>query len=117
MIHDYERIATATYRCKMCGIKVYTEGPIDDIRLDCPGPSLAQQVAHYAEAVATHIATGAKTRTDDEVARLLGMCQTCEHYDAERSRCRVCGCRLSTASNALTNKLRMTTQHCPRGRW
>ena len=117
MIHEFTEISSGCYQCDICRIKLYTSGDIHDIIVDCPGPSLGQQVAHYAEAVATHIATGSKTRTDDEVLRLLDICQSCEFYDPDHSRCRVCGCRLSTAANALTNKLRMVSQHCPKKKW
>lgn len=78
--------------------------------------TIFKQAAHYAEAVTRHIVTGAETRSDSEVAALLTLCRTCGHYDPS-GRCAVCGCRLSTSANAYANKLRMSTQHCPKGKW
>lgn len=106
--------------CKVCGLKVEAEDPAK-VYAVCPGaprklPSIIRQVAHYAEAVAHHVATGMETRTDEEVINILQICETCDQY-TEDHRCAVCGCNLSTAKNAFSNKLRMKSQHCPRGLW
>ena len=79
-----------------------------------------RQFGHYATAVARHVATGSHTRTDAEVARLLAVCKDCDQYEpiSESSgRCRLCGCRCNKGRSALTNKLRMASEHCPRNRW
>ena len=79
-----------------------------------------KQFGHYAASVARHVATGAHTRTDAEVARLLALCQSCEKYvptSPTSGRCTLCGCRCNAGRNALTNKLRMSTEHCPISRW
>lgn len=84
--------------------------------MNFPTTTIFKQAAHYATAVASHVATGSRTRTDSEVAALLTLCRACPHYDPS-GRCTLCGCRLSTSANAYTNKLRMASQHCPAGKW
>ena len=116
MIHDFEPIDITCYRCKICGIKVYSTSDVRDFLLPCPGPSIVKQVEHYAEAVVTHITTGSKTRTDEEVEELLMICRDCEFYDFGKSKCKVCGCRLNKGG-AWSNKLRMRSQKCPKGNW
>lgn len=82
-----------------------------------PTRTIIQQAVHYGEAVATHVKTGAKTRSDEEVANLLATCQACESYDARHERCTLCGCKCNKSASAFLNKLRMATQHCPRQKW
>jgi hypothetical protein len=71
-------------------------------------------VAHYGKALFMWGAAGFPERSDEEVARLLAICQACEHYT--QGRCRKCGCRVSNAP-ALINKIRMATENCPIGKW
>lgn len=108
---------TQEWVCEICGRRV--QAPRDTVvHADCRrGATFIQMAVNYAKAVATHISTGAKTRTDDEVNALLEICQNCEHYNAEGRYCHVCGCRCTNGSNAFFNKLRMESQHCPRGKW
>lgn len=105
--------------CKVCGLKVEAEDP-SKVYASCPGsprkfPPLLKQVKNYAKAMTKHIATGMETRTDEDVIQLLEICEACENY--KDGRCAVCGCRLSSGSNAFTNKLRMKSQACPKGKW
>lgn len=78
-------------------------------------PPLHKQALHYAQAVTEHVMSGMETRTDEEVINLLQICETCEAY--QDGRCLDCGCRVSSAQSAFTNKLRMKSQKCPRGLW
>ena len=103
--------------CAVCGRIV--QAPKDHvIHAECrPVANFIQRAVNYTKAVAIHISTGAKKRTDEQVNDLLDICQHCEHYNAEGQYCRVCGCRCTGGSNAFFNKLRMESQHCPRGKW
>ena len=80
-------------------------------------PTLAAKVVHYAEAVAGHIAGGCQTRTDGEVSDLLKICEACEHFLPDKGSCGICGCKCNRNASAWTNKLRMKTQKCPKGKW
>jgi hypothetical protein len=77
-------------------------------------PRLPRRILSYAEAVTAWIAAGRPVRTDEEVARLYAeACSPCAPSD----RCPYCGCRVAQDGYALTNKLKMATEHCPRGLW
>lgn len=80
-----------------------------------PGP--VKRAARYSKAVARWIAAGRPTRSQDEIDALLAICQGCEHFNADASACRRCGCNLNNQRSGLTNKLAMATEHCPLGKW
>jgi len=90
------------------------------VRVKCPGkrePSAIEKAANYAKAVTAHFLTGAETRADKEVEELLRICQTCSRFDHTREVCTRCGCVINKHKNALRNKLRMKSQHCPEKLW
>ena len=58
------------------------------------------------------------TRSDAEVAAIFAThCQPCEHYDPAAHTCAVCGCRVRADGAALLNKIKMGTEHRPKGKW
>lgn len=73
-------------------------------------PSLLQKAASFARATIRHVADGAKCVSEDEQARRMSICRGCEHFDAERVKCRKCGCGLSL-------KTRWRTSTCPLNLW
>lgn len=78
----------------------------------------ADKAVRYATAVARWIAAGSPARTDDDVERIYEtLCRPCEYFNPQRQGCKVCGCRLGKSKNALVNKIRMATEHCPRQKW
>lgn len=106
--------------CEVCGRTV--NAPKENIVLaKCKGivsePSLPQKMVNYAKAVTKHIFTGGGTRTDEEVKKLLAICKSCNLFNNERMYCTVCGCKCNANKSAFTNKLRMKSQQCPRGKW
>ncbi|MBR0193341.1 MAG: hypothetical protein IJQ31_14875 [Thermoguttaceae bacterium] len=122
MICKFIHLHGEYYKCEVCGLQIRTLDP-SKIFSSCPGkprqkqpPGLLRKAAHYAEAVTRHVTTGMETRTDEEVINILQICEMCDQY-TEDHRCAVCGCNLSTAKSAFSNKLRMKTEHCPRGLW
>ena len=76
---------------------------------------ILRRFGQYAKAVAKHVTTGMERRTDSEVNTLLTICESCEHYAG--GKCRVCGCRCNRGKIAYLNKLRMASEHCPKGKW
>jgi hypothetical protein len=87
-------------------------------------------VSRYAKAITKWVSAGAPTRTDEEVDEIFEtQCKQCPLYSVDRGRCKSCGCNLSGDeaglksllklfhANALVNKIRMLTEHCPLGRW
>jgi hypothetical protein len=86
-----------------------------DARSPAP-PPLSSQAISYAFAVARWTAGGRPTRTDEEVATILAICQACPHFQPvgkAHGQCLLCGCGCSADASALANKLRMGTEHCP----
>lgn len=70
---------------------------------------------HYTRALARWAAAGFPTRDQADVERILHEC--CELCDAYvDGRCSDCRCRVNEGP-AITNKIRMATEHCPRNRW
>lgn len=103
--------------CTVCGRTV--QAPKENaIHAECRrGATFIQMAVNYTKAVATHIATGAKKRTDEQVDELLAICQQCDNYNAVSESCHICGCKCTHGSNAFSNKLRMQSQHCPLRKW
>ena len=81
-----------------------------------PGfPPLGMQILAYKEALSRWIKAGRPTRSQEEVDRIhKDVCTPCEWYDKEKKRCRGCGCKVTTSALAVTNKLKMATEHCPK---
>lgn len=73
-------------------------------------PSLAQQAWNASKAATGFVASGFKVADKAEQERRLAICHACEFYDAVRSRCRKCGCKVSL-------KARIETSHCPISKW
>lgn len=73
-------------------------------------PPLATQAASLAAAAVRAVASGGKQVTPDERERRLSICRGCEHFDAEATRCRACGCYLNLKS-------RLDAWHCPIEKW
>jgi glycosyltransferase involved in cell wall biosynthesis len=96
-----------------CG-EVY-RSPVGHVRR----PPLAQRIARYGMAVARHVASGMRTRSNDEVARILRTycAKPCRWYDGQTCTHGRCGCRVNGKAGALVNKIRMATQSCPIGLW
>lgn len=109
----------AENRCIHCGYQARRAGT----RRNCTGmtstATALQKVTRYAMAAARWVAAGSPTRTDNEVAALLAICQACPtgRYDAAGVACKRCGCRINQGASGLANKLRMETESCPDGHW
>jgi hypothetical protein len=59
--------------------------------------------------------------TEDVAAWRMSVCLGCEHRDASKEKCKVCGCYLEVKVGCKTNrnpeKLRSEITHCPMGKW
>ena len=79
-------------------------------------PKLTLQAAAYANALKRWQAAGRPTRSQEEVKEIHEKyCAQCDWYD--NGRCRGCGCKVSQGSFAITNKIKMATEHCPKDLW
>ena len=88
-------------------------------------PNILRQVVSLAAARKVWRAAGKPVRSDDERQRIHLICEGCECFDAERDRCRACGCGLSEKSSVsntirrlgLVDAIAMATYSCPAGKW
>jgi len=81
-------------------------------------PSLTRQAENYAVAITKWTAAGCPVRTNVEVKTIFSQhCAKCDWFDSKKKRCKNCGCRVTTSSVAIVNKIKMATEQCPRGLW
>jgi len=81
-------------------------------------PSISRRIVTYAEAVIEWTAAGRPERSEEEVERIFKeKCCPCKSFDPDKNVCRRCGCRVAADGFALRNKIKMATQHCPKGYW
>ncbi len=108
-------------------------GQIETPAPPMPKQSLPRKLKRYAKAIRKWNKAGRPVRTDREVADIyFAHCLVCDHYDAEKGVCRLCGCKvcgregrvfsffgveLPTKAKAMLNKIRMATEHCPNRKW
>jgi hypothetical protein len=103
-----------------------SKGPIVEVKdEDTPDgkgvkdyPPMSLQLWNYKEALQRWWEAGRPTRTDEEVTQILNdFCHKCDWFDKDRKRCKGCGCRVTDGGFAVTNKVRMKTEKCPKGLW
>jgi hypothetical protein len=82
-------------------------------------PAVSLQLWSFKEALIKWNKAGRPTRTQEEVEHIhREFCAVpCEWYDEEAKRCRGCGCKVTTGSIAIFNKVKMATEHCPKDKW
>lgn len=81
-------------------------------------PPMSLQVWLYKEALLKWNRAGRPVRSAEEVESIItNHCSRCDWYDADAKRCKGCGCKVTTSSVAIFNKVKMATEHCPKGVW
>ena len=81
-------------------------------------PPLAARIVSYAEAVARWIAAGRPTRSEEEVKTIYEThCKPCPWREWGTDICRGCGCYVTDHGLAVSNKIKMATEHCPQEGW
>ena len=81
-------------------------------------PGIFRKAMSYAEAVIEWTAAGRPNRSEEEVQRIFHeLCQPCKRFDPTKKICLECGCRVADGGFVLLNKIKMATQHCPKGNW
>lgn len=73
-------------------------------------PSFFRKAANLSKAIVEHAGAGFPTTDRETIDKRWAICRTCEHFDAERTICRVCGCQLQV-------KIDWAEQKCPVGKW
>lgn len=77
-------------------------------------PSLLIRGWNFARAMSRWTLAGMPRRTPEEIADRLAICQACEFL--QNDHCSKCGCAC-VEKNQLINKLALSTETCPEGRW
>jgi hypothetical protein len=81
-------------------------------------PAMSTQMWLYKEALLRWNRAGRPVRSAEEVDNILAThCMKCDWYDTEAKRCKGCGCKVTTSSVAVFNKIKMATEHCPKELW
>lgn len=77
-------------------------------------PPLVIRGWNFAQAIVRWTLAGMPRRTQEEIDNRLAICQSCEFL--ENHHCTKCGCAC-VETNRLINKLALTTEKCPVGKW
>jgi hypothetical protein len=81
-------------------------------------PNIVRRALSYAEAIVEWNAAGKPERSNEEVQGIFQqLCRPCKRFNAEKQMCLDCGCRVADSGYVLFNKIKMATQHCPKGKW
>jgi hypothetical protein len=79
-------------------------------------PSWMTRAKTFVSAEARWIAAGRPMRSDDQMAEIFAICESCEFFvgrvNGGEGVCRLCGCNLKRIGGIL-NKIRMATETCP----
>ncbi len=104
--------------CALCNLRPHGADVGPPPEPPSNAPSLLKRAITYANAVSEWVATGRPERDAQQTAEIYERhCKLCSRYDPANGMCRACGCRVADKGLALTNKIRMATQHCPLGKW
>lgn len=78
-----------------------------------PFPPIVKRIGSWAKAVARWVEAGRPCRSDEEVKRIFDtFCEPCEHLQASKQSCNLCGCKVRRNGAAFLNKIRMATERC-----
>ena len=78
-------------------------------------PSVTRMAWNYTKAVAAHVATGAKSASEELFNARLDVCALCvQRVD---NRCSVCGCYLDESPAGTSGKAIWAESECPLGYW
>jgi len=71
-----------------------------------------EKAKHYASALLKWRKAGYPVRTDDEIAKIVEICHSCERFNHDKQVCGICGCKVSLRGWAVKNKAALQTEHC-----
>lgn len=112
---DGEDVVITVECCGLASPRSSAEKAVSKPNGTVQSKSLKAKVSRYAIAVKRWIASGRPKRSDDEVASIVGICESCDKFD--KSRCALCGCHVNKSRYGMRNKARMKTESCPLGKW
>lgn len=78
-------------------------------------PGILSKAARWAASTTAHAAAGFKPVSAEVRAARRAVCDGCEHRDAEKDTCKICGCPLT--GWILGDKLGRPSEKCPVDKW
>ena len=94
--------------CGLFGVRIVEIGKI--IIPNQKYPSMVNMAGTFAKSTVKQVVAGNPKRSDEETARIILICESCEHYNKKTMRCYKCGCRMK-------RKIPWLTTNCPIGKW
>jgi hypothetical protein len=88
--------------------------PDQPLAIEEATPSLLIRGWNFAAAMTRWTLAGMPRRTQAEIDERLAICQACPHL--HNNHCIKCGCAC-VEQNRLMNKLALSTEKCPEGKW
>ena len=73
-------------------------------------PPFLEQAGNLAKAMIDYAASGFEGIDEGEQTRRFKICQSCEWFDQDQTRCQKCGCYVKLKSQLMSS-------HCPVGKW
>lgn len=81
-------------------------------------PPLIIRLKTWVEALEQWDAAGNPVRSQSQIDDIYKThCKPCSFRRKTENICLVCGCRIATYGFAIFNKIKMATEHCPKGKW
>lgn len=74
------------------------------------------KVKLFLQSLWFHISRGLPKCNQEEILNRYNICLSCEHFNALKNQCNICGCYLSRKKQFL-NKLAWADQKCPENKW
>lgn len=133
--------ADGLWQCPDCGWIYPRPGPRRSPRRNCPkSPDITEaaerlgitgdDIKHWAQSLAKWMRAKFPMRTPEQVDYCLHICVKCKEFIPSNPKCtgetcrikiggycKACGCRVSKSRVAISNKLAMATEACPKGKW
>lgn len=107
----FRQIAENLYECEVCHFQ-YKNG---DVHRNC-GPSGVKKVVNFSKAITTHVLSGSKRATQEEIDARLLICKDCPLFHNDVCNHNDCGCNVNN-KNKFLNKLAWKDQKCPLSKW
>ena len=79
-------------------------------------PSFLRRAAHFAVALAQHVAAGCPMASQKTIDARFAVCNICPFFSGDRCQHISCGCN-AKATREFLNKLAWADQKCPIGKW
>lgn len=102
------------YRCEVCGYITKLENAYR--KCGIRKPNLTTRIMNFLPALTSHLMTGSRKTTQEEMAQRLAVCKECPLFMANTCTHDSCGCNIKD-TQVFLNKLYWADQKCPLDKW